>query len=50
MLVAVDGDALIDVMQADLALAAPRGLPEVTMLYVEPSAWGSASRLGPGTR
>jgi GNAT superfamily N-acetyltransferase len=41
VLVAVDGDAVIGVMQADLALAAPRDLPEVTMLNVDPSAWGS---------
>ena len=40
--VAVDSDnRVIGVMQADEDLPPPRDLPEIDMLYVEPSAWGS---------
>lgn len=47
VLLVVDGHAVTGVLQTDLVLPAPRDLPEVTMLYVDPCAWGSgvAARL-----
>lgn len=42
VLVGLDASgALRGVAQADEALGAPRDLPEVTMLYVDPVAWGT---------
>jgi GNAT superfamily N-acetyltransferase len=32
---------VVGVVQADEDLPAPRDLPEITMLYVDPDAWGS---------
>ena len=34
-------DDVIGVVQADESLAAPRDLPEITMLYLDPAAWGT---------
>ncbi len=34
-------DVVVGVVQADECLPAPRDRPEITMLYVDPAAWGS---------
>lgn len=42
VLVAVDlEEVVLGVVQANEVLDAPRDLPEITMLYVDPGAWGS---------
>lgn len=42
VLVGVDGgSSVLGVAQVNEALHAPRDLPEITMLYVDPPAWGS---------
>ena len=42
VLVAVDLEGVVlGVVQANEVLDAPRDLPEITMLYVDPGAWGS---------
>jgi GNAT superfamily N-acetyltransferase len=41
VLVAIDeNDAVVGVVQANERLPSPRDLPEITMLYVDPLAWG----------
>ncbi len=39
--VAAEADHVLGVIQADDLLPAPRNLPEITMLYVDPPSWGS---------
>lgn len=42
VLVGVDGDgSVLGVVQVNEVLDAPRDVPEITMLYVDPPAWGS---------
>jgi len=36
-----DKDSVLGVVQADEELPPPRDRPEITMLYVEPAAWGT---------
>lgn len=40
VLVAARDDDIVGVVQADLAPPSPRDLPEITMLYVDPTVWG----------
>ncbi len=39
--VAVEAGHVLGVVQADEVLPPPRDLPEITMLYVDPTAWGT---------
>ncbi len=39
--VAVQGDHVLGVVEADEVLPPPRDLPEITMLYVDPAVWGT---------
>jgi GNAT superfamily N-acetyltransferase len=41
--VATDEDVVVGVVQADESLPSPRDRPEITMLYVDPVAWGSGA-------
>lgn len=42
VLVAVDrAGSVLGVVQADEVVPSPRDLPEITMLYVDPEAWGT---------
>jgi GNAT superfamily N-acetyltransferase len=41
--VVTNEDGVVGVVQADESLPAPRNRPEITMLYVDPAAWGSGA-------
>jgi GNAT superfamily N-acetyltransferase len=41
--VASDHRGLLGVVQSNLSLPPPRNLPEITMLYVDPRAWGTGA-------
>ena len=45
--VLADSERILGVVQAELNLPSPRDLPEITMLYIDPDAWGTgvAARL-----
>ena len=40
---ATDEDVVVGVVQADESLPSPRDRPEITMLYVDPVAWGAGA-------
>ncbi len=43
VLVVTDGNGVVGVVQAGESLPSPRNRPEITMLYVDPNAWGSGA-------
>lgn len=46
VLVLTDESRVVGVVEADESLPSPRDRPEITMLYVDPDAWGSGAATG----